>query len=513
MKLSSYSALLALILAFPAFGAGNILEAGKDYRISIPEDWTEIPREALLQYQEIVSKTVGQKLTYEYGYQSLQTENWFEYPYVLIQVIRSGRIPEGQLKDYKKIDSGMEEGLEKVSKAVGSFLSNASVGETIYDSSIHVLWSRMAMDVDGAGTVNSLIGLKLTEYGYIQFMGYALANEFASYEPIYRKMIQSISLSEEDTYNPRLTDNAPTVFGINLGQTAIAAIVGALMAGLFGLARKLWKKTPDDAGCRIPHRADQPRTETESRMLGRGGGPGRYGLDSVTLDGTRGFRQHVTRYKYMGTICLIVMADSDSPVSASNEAVALFRAHGGQLRLSEALKLGLNRYRFYKLRDEGTIEPISRGLYRLTELPPVRHPDLVAVASRFPRAVLCLISALDWHEMTTQVPRAIDLAVARNARLPSQDYPPVRGYRFSAKRFNSGVELHEIDGVTLRVYCAEKTLADCFAFRGKIGMDVVLEALKLYPKRYRPQYDKLLEYARLCRVEKLMRPYLEASLP
>ncbi|MEX0827935.1 MAG: type IV toxin-antitoxin system AbiEi family antitoxin domain-containing protein [Haliea sp.] len=192
--------------------------------------------------------------------------------------------------------------------------------------------------------------------------------------------------------------------------------------------------------------------------------------------------------------------------------MALFRAHGGQLRLSEALKLGINRYQFYKLRDEGIIEPVSRGLYRLKELPPVRYPDLVAAAARFPKAVLCLISALDWHEMTTQIPHQIDLAVDRNARLPGQDYPPVRGYRFSGKRFSSGVAVHEIDGVRLRIYDPEKSLADCFAFRSTLGMDVVLEALKLYPKHHKPKYDKVLEYARLCRVEKVMRPYLEASL-
>lgn len=189
-----------------------------------------------------------------------------------------------------------------------------------------------------------------------------------------------------------------------------------------------------------------------------------------------------------------------------------FRARGGQLRLSEALRLGVNRYQFYRLRDQGVIESVSRGLYRLTDLPPVAHPDLVATAARFPRAVLCLVSALDWHALTTQIPRAIDLAVARQARLPVQDYPPVRGHRFSGKRFSSGIEEHDIDGTWLRVYSAEKTLADCFAARNRIGMDVVLEAVRLYGERASPQYNKVLEYAAICRVEKVMRPYLEAAL-
>lgn len=206
-----------------------------------------------------------------------------------------------------------------------------------------------------------------------------------------------------------------------------------------------------------------------------------------------------------------MMTAQRSPTPACDDPMALFRAHGGQLRLSEALALGLNRYQFYKLRDKGVIEPVSRGLYRLAELPAVSDPDLLAVATRFPRAVLCLVSALAWHELTTQIPRRIDLAVARNSRLPVQDYPPVQGYRFSGKRFTSGIERQDLDGIELRVYSPEKTLADCFAFRNSLGMDVVLEALELYRKRRRPDYTLLLEYARICRVEKLMRPYLEAG--
>lgn len=206
------------------------------------------------------------------------------------------------------------------------------------------------------------------------------------------------------------------------------------------------------------------------------------------------------------------MTGDHPSTSAISDPVALFRTHGGQLRMSEALALGMNRYQFYKLRDEGVIEPVSRGLYRLSELPPISNPDLVSVASRFPKAVLCLVSALAWHEMTTQIPRQIELAVARNARLPRQAYPPVRGYRFSGKRFSSGIECHMIDGIALKVYSPEKTLADCFAYRRQLGMDVLLEAVKFYPRRHRADYNQVLNYARTCRVEKVIRPYLEASL-
>jgi len=133
------------------------------------------------------------------------------------------------------------------------------------------------------------------------------------------------------------------------------------------------------------------------------------------------------------------------------------------------------------------------------------------VASRYPEAVLCLVSALAWHQLTTQVPRRIHLAVARNARLPRMDYPPVQGYRFSGPRFSDGIENHDVDGTRLQVYSAEKTLADCFAYRNTLGIDVVLEALKLYPQRRSTNYSQVLTYARLWRQGRVMQPYLEAS--
>lgn len=180
--------------------------------------------------------------------------------------------------------------------------------------------------------------------------------------------------------------------------------------------------------------------------------------------------------------------------------------------MSEALAKGISRYQFYQLRDEGLIEPVSRGLYRLADLPPIQNPDLVATATRFPKSVLCLISALDWHGITTQIPHQVHLAVARDARLPVLDYPPVVGYRFSGQAFSDGIERVEVDGITLQVYNPEKTLADCFKFRNRIGMDVVLEALELYRTRRAFLPGKLMEYARICRVANVMAPYVEAKL-
>ena len=206
------------------------------------------------------------------------------------------------------------------------------------------------------------------------------------------------------------------------------------------------------------------------------------------------------------------LSDSGSPQSSRVLIQALFQKQGGQLRLSEALARGFSRYQFYQLRDEGLIEPVSRGLYRLADLPPIENPDLVAAATRFPHAVLCLVSALDWHGITTQIPHQVHLAVARDARLPVLDYPPVAGYRFSGQAFSEGIEQVDVDGITLRVYNPEKTLADCFKFRNRIGMDVVLEALELYRTRKTFRPGKLMEYARICRVANVMAPYVKAKL-
>lgn len=190
----------------------------------------------------------------------------------------------------------------------------------------------------------------------------------------------------------------------------------------------------------------------------------------------------------------------------------IFREHGGQLRMSEALAHGMTRYMLYTLRDKGIIEQVTRGVYRLAELPPISNPDLVTVSLRFPHAVICLISALAYHGITTQVPHEVSVAVPRGARMPSLDFPPVRAHKFSHTAFQAGIEEHQIDGVPVRIYSPEKTLADCFKFRNKIGMDVVLEALKLYKARKKFKLAEVLKYARICRVDKVMNPYLEATL-
>lgn len=198
--------------------------------------------------------------------------------------------------------------------------------------------------------------------------------------------------------------------------------------------------------------------------------------------------------------------------AAFTQERALFRAHGGTLRMSEAIHLGMSRRTLYAMRDAGVLEQVSRGLYRLHDLPALGNPDLVTIAKRIPQGVVCLISALAYHELSTQVPHEVHVALEKGAEAPRVQYPPVRLFWFSGSAFTEGIETRKVDGLPVRIYSPEKTIADCFKFRNKLGMDVVLEALKLWRERRSRHAQVLLEHARHCRVERVMRPYLEALL-
>ena len=191
---------------------------------------------------------------------------------------------------------------------------------------------------------------------------------------------------------------------------------------------------------------------------------------------------------------------------------AVFRKEGGVLRTTEAISAGIAPRTLYSMRDEGIVESLSRGVYRLAAMTPLSNPDLVSVALRVPHGVICLISALAFHELTTQIPHEVYVAIDRFTRPPRVDYPPVRIFKFSGAAFTEGVETHGIDGFQVKIYNPEKTVADCFKFRNKIGNDTVIEALKFYCKRKRKDIGALMRYAGICRVGKTITPYLEALL-
>jgi predicted transcriptional regulator of viral defense system len=195
------------------------------------------------------------------------------------------------------------------------------------------------------------------------------------------------------------------------------------------------------------------------------------------------------------------------------KARSLFIRNGGMLRTSKAIRLGVHPRTLYALRDAGELEQVGRGLYRLASAPQLTSPDVIPIAMRVPRAVVCLISALAHHGLTTQVPHSVDIALPSHSQIPKIDGIPVRVFWYSEPSFSSGIDLVSIDGVLVRVYSPEKTIADCFKYRNKIGLDVAIEALRNYRERKRkPDFKAMSAFAKINRVERIMRPYLESLL-
>lgn len=195
---------------------------------------------------------------------------------------------------------------------------------------------------------------------------------------------------------------------------------------------------------------------------------------------------------------------------AMKRATKVFRDRGGMVRMADAVRAGIHRNTLRAMLQAGKIERLTRGLYRLQDEPAMSEPDLMTVAEKVPNGVVCLISALAYHEMTTQIPHEVYVAISRNSEPPRLEYPPLRVFRFSGEAFSAGIRRERFDGVAVRIYDPEKTLADCFKYRNKIGMESVLEALRFYRERQKPKVDALLRYGKICRVASVMRPYLEA---
>lgn len=160
--------------------------------------------------------------------------------------------------------------------------------------------------------------------------------------------------------------------------------------------------------------------------------------------------------------------------------------------------------------QRGLIRKIGRGLYVASDFEPGEQHSLVQAAKRVPQGVVCLLSALRYHEITTQAPFEVWLALDRKRRFPKVEYPSLHIVRFSGRMLTFGVETHRVEGVPVRVYGVAKTVTDCFRYRNKIGLDVALEALRDAVRKRRVTMDQLWEAARVCRVSRVMRPYLEA---
>jgi predicted transcriptional regulator of viral defense system len=182
----------------------------------------------------------------------------------------------------------------------------------------------------------------------------------------------------------------------------------------------------------------------------------------------------------------------------------------GLVRPNDLVPLGIPRVALTRAVRRGQLERIGRGLYGLMARSVSAHGTLAEVACRVPKGVICLLSALRFHGLTTQAPFEVWLAIGNKAAIPKIAYPPLRINRFSGVALTEGVEEHIVDGVTIRVTSVAKTVADCFKYRNKIGLDVALEALREAWNGKRMSSDEVWHYAKIDRVANVMRPYLES---
>jgi predicted transcriptional regulator of viral defense system len=182
----------------------------------------------------------------------------------------------------------------------------------------------------------------------------------------------------------------------------------------------------------------------------------------------------------------------------------------GTLTTAEVVKAGIHTQVLSRLVREGALVRIMRGLYSLPDHPVTEHHGLVLAATAVPQGVICLLSALGFHGIGSQLPSAIWIAIDRRARRPTVTFPPLKIVRFTGPALTAGIEIHQLEGQTVRVFSVAKTVADCFKYRNKIGLDVALESLREGWRKRRFTMDELDRCARICRVEVVMRPYVEA---
>lgn len=197
-------------------------------------------------------------------------------------------------------------------------------------------------------------------------------------------------------------------------------------------------------------------------------------------------------------------------MATSHQNILDLAAERGLIRPRDLTERGLPTVALTRLVRQGRLQRVGRGLYALPDRPVSEHNALAEVARKHPQAIVCLLSALRFHDLTTQSPFEVWLAIPNKARAPKLDYPPLRIVRFSGAALTRGVEHHVIDGVPVRVTSVARTVADCFKFRNKIGLDVALESLQEAWRAKRASMDELWRYATLCRVPNVMRPYMES---
>jgi len=197
------------------------------------------------------------------------------------------------------------------------------------------------------------------------------------------------------------------------------------------------------------------------------------------------------------------------PKTKVQQVLALARRHG-VLRPRDLSAHGIPREYLIRLLQQGQLERPARGIYVLADADPGEHRSLLEACKRVPHGVVCLLSALRFHGLTTQAPFEVWLAISKKAWLPKVGNPPLRIVRFTGPALTSGVEEHIIQGVTLRVTDPARTVVDCFKYRNKVGLDVALEALRDCRRKKKATMDQIHHAAQARRMANVMRPYLES---
>ena len=250
MQRNKLRVFLALAITIFEFGIahGGELHQKKGFSITIPDGWIEMSRNIIDTFENEVSKQAPnfKKQHYDYGFQLESSNNWFEYPYILVQIQDIGRIPENQLEKLEKYS--FKDTIDKSKKDLSSLASNIQVGEMYYDKQEKIIWMRLEMNVVNIGIVSGLSGMVPTEKGFIQVVGYSLQNDFSNNEHIFRSVSMSVLPEPDLVYKPKWSDNLPHVISkIDWGKVAGGALTGAIIGGIIGLIVSLTKKKKKQA--------------------------------------------------------------------------------------------------------------------------------------------------------------------------------------------------------------------------------------------------------------------------
>ena len=192
--------------------------------------------------------------------------------------------------------------------------------------------------------------------------------------------------------------------------------------------------------------------------------------------------------------------------------IKVFKMHNGYARSKDILAEGIHQRDVKSILDKGIVIKVKNGLYRLSDTLVISNQSFIDLAYAVPEGVICLLSALSYYELTTFNPSVISMAIHRKSWRPKIEYPPAEFYYFSKKQFEAGIDKIKIRDHKMNIYCIEKTICDCFRYRNKLGIDIAKEGLSEYLKRKDHNLEKLLEYAKICRVDALMEIWVNAMI-